>query len=280
MPQHLKQGENMKILISPVAFLKMRYLLYGTDEEVQAFLIGENKKRLYIEDLLVLEQEVSGTSTEVDNYDISKFMINEIKKGNKKTIEKVIGTWHSHVNMGCFWSGEDEDNIERLGSSIDCVVCIVSSRNDNNGMEIKCRVDLFRPFRTTVDDVKYEVDTSTIIDKILNTEIKSIRDDTIELSSGIKLRISQIIMEDEKIKKECEKEIQDKCKKIKYEQTDYFGLNRYYKYGYGYPRSYANELVEIEDGIFVKYEDVRRIPMLEQMYAKHIQKEGYYGFSY
>jgi len=253
-----------EVVISPLCFLKMKYLTFGTDEEVQAFIIGENKKYIYIEDLIVLEQEVSGASTEVDNKPIGKFINEQVKNGKQDIVERIIGTFHSHVNMGTFWSSEDEDNIVRLGNSIDCVVSIVSSKS-NDEFKILCRLDLFRPFRATLDNVEYTIDYADYEKKIVNSKVKSLEDGVLTLSSGIKIRIHDIVMEDEKLKKWCEKQIEEKCKPEKIEWEPY-EFNSFSKMMSG---TKPMDLIEIDDGIFAEKRDVVKFTQLFKKAKRH-----------
>lgn len=200
------------------AYLKMKYLTLGTDLEVQAFLIGENRERIYVEDLYVLKQEVSAAHTEVDSAQIANWITDLVKKGKDDIVQKIIGTFHSHNTMETFWSATDNENIEMLGKSAPVVVSIVSTKQDN--FKILCRVDIFKPIRMTANDVPYEIDG--INDMILQHKITKLKNGCLLLDNGIKIKISKILLENDEIRKQMENEIDEKCFKQTHTLYDYY----------------------------------------------------------
>lgn len=60
-------------------------------------------------DAVVLDDGKSGSYTEIDGDQLGKVM-SKLKHNNS-----VRWWWHSHVNMGAFWSGTDKDTIIELG---------------------------------------------------------------------------------------------------------------------------------------------------------------------
>ena len=59
----------------------------------------------------LLEQEVTHTETEIDDVALAKLMADTVREEGHLNF-----WWHSHVNMGTFWSGTDKDTIKNLGS--------------------------------------------------------------------------------------------------------------------------------------------------------------------
>jgi proteasome lid subunit RPN8/RPN11 len=88
----------------------------------------------------LMNQVCSGTETEINPDMITEF----VKSGQSS---KANVWWHSHVNMGAFWSGTDDTCIETLGQTMTSLLSIVV----NKKREYKARFDLFRPIRVTID---------------------------------------------------------------------------------------------------------------------------------
>jgi hypothetical protein len=121
---------------------------------------------LLIDSVQLFDQTVSGTSTDLSSEDISKFLFECIKSG--KNPESLKFWWHSHVNMGVFWSAIDTDTIDRFKSG--WMISMVSNKRN----EFKLRIDLFEPFRCTFDNLSLDIDySSTDIDKIVMDEIRT-----------------------------------------------------------------------------------------------------------
>jgi hypothetical protein len=88
----------------------------------------------------LMPQECTGSETEID----AKFITGFIESGQSSTANL---WWHSHVNMGVFWSGTDEECINALGRTINILTSIVVNKN----REYKARVDVFRPVRAKIE---------------------------------------------------------------------------------------------------------------------------------
>jgi hypothetical protein len=113
----------------------------------------ENNK-LIVEELYLFDQFVTGSSTTLDPKDISKFLCEYIKLGKDPSTIKFW--WHSHVNMGVFWSSTDTGTIDRFSSE-----WLLSMVTNKRG-EFKLRFDLYsldgKPFRCHIDNLSYVVE--------------------------------------------------------------------------------------------------------------------------
>ena len=94
--------------------------------------------------------------------DVSKFLTSAITTGINPESLKLW--WHSHVNAGCFWSGTDEATIERFSNG--WMLSIVGNKLG----EYKARVDLYEPFRITIDELPLTV--AYPIDKGLRVKVE------------------------------------------------------------------------------------------------------------
>lgn len=144
----------MKVLISPDAQAKINVYVNECPKEISGLGLVEERKdgTFYISEIFLLEQEVSGTETDIEASAIAKLIL-EI--GVEKA-QKLRFWWHSHVNMGVFWSGTDHSCVEQLVSNATSpIISIVYNKKG----ESLCRVDgWWCRKRITEDKVYHEVD--------------------------------------------------------------------------------------------------------------------------
>lgn len=202
------------LYIDPIALRKIQYWADAADGEVSGLGIVEEQEdgNMLVTEAFILEQECTAADTELDPEAISKLMTDIIKDG--KDPGKLKFWWHSHVNMGVFWSGTDDDCAETLSTEY-AFSLVVNKHKDR-----RVRLDLYKPFRITVDHV----------------------------------RLVEMAEEDEDLKKRCEEDVKEKVKKKSwsYNKDKSFdrcrsrdwrghGIGYYdgdYGYGYGYDHPY------------------------------------------
>jgi hypothetical protein len=101
---------------------------------------------LFIRSVHLFEQVCTDASTELDQAALAKFL------ATCPEPEKVRAHVHSHGNLRTFWSKTDEETFEGLANESFLVSIVV-----NKARELRCRVDLFKPFRLTLDEVPVDV---------------------------------------------------------------------------------------------------------------------------
>lgn len=145
---------------------KLNILSSQYNTEIGGYLIGEVKNgEINLQDILIPEQRVTSASVTIDSRD----QIQLLKKYGTEKCRRIIGHWHSHAKMGCFWSGQDMFNMNNIMSYKDYFVFIVSSNEDH-----KCRICISKPIRIAAEDVPLELKSLSIdlfknhVDKILN----------------------------------------------------------------------------------------------------------------
>jgi len=153
----------MKIYMTPTLKSHLDVMSLEYKHELMGFLIGEVKKGdIYLSEVLLPDQQVSNASVNCSG----NALICLIKKYKDKC-SKIIGHWHSHTSMGCFWSVTDEYDIQNYMETRNLKVFIVSS----NGNHL-IRVELRDPINLTLDSCQYFL-KSTKID-MLKSRIKKI----------------------------------------------------------------------------------------------------------
>jgi hypothetical protein len=175
------------LYIDPTAMKKIQYWTDAADGEVSGLGIVENEDGKYVvKDAYILDQKCSSADTELEPEAISKLMTDIIKDG--KDPARLKFWWHSHVNMSTFWSGTDDECAETLSKEFAFSLVV------NKSKDKRCRLDLYDPFRITVDHIK----------------------------------VLELTPDDEDLKKKCEDDVKDKVKS----HTTYYRGNDYYSGGY------------------------------------------------
>jgi len=106
-------GTDFNIVITDSAYQKVMYYVDKASGEVSGFGSVEYDKKtqtFYVDDVILIEQENGPTSSEIDGTALAKAMYEQ-----REVPDGLKWWWHSHVNMGVFWSGDDMNCIRSLG---------------------------------------------------------------------------------------------------------------------------------------------------------------------
>jgi hypothetical protein len=138
------------LYIEPTAMKKIQYYTEAATGEVSGLgtVIKDKDGDYIVEEVFLLEQESSSAETELKPEAISKLMEDMIKRNEDPG--KLKFWWHSHANMGVFWSGTDDECAETLSKEFAFSLVV------NKSGERKCRVDVYDPIRITKDDIRCE----------------------------------------------------------------------------------------------------------------------------
>ena len=165
----------LSLLIKEDVLEKIEQITRELKSEFGGLLFGFTQdNNIIIDDIKFPLQEVSSSSVDFDEKSILK-----IRKESKDW-DKFLGMWHSHNSMGAFFSQgfeADDSHIEFISNGKDITVFIVSSYK-NKSFEYKCRVEIRKPFKLSIDDIDLEVlkeegKTNDFIDSIKKLIIKS-----------------------------------------------------------------------------------------------------------
>lgn len=115
-------------------------------------------------DFFIVEQICSSTSTEMDQEAVANLIADMRDKGISPSRWRVW--WHSHAAMKAFFSGTDEDNVERYASE-KALWSVVTNHDDakrveagQSPTEMYIRVDLFDPDqpKNTASPMRYTIE--------------------------------------------------------------------------------------------------------------------------
>lgn len=162
----------MKVILSNIANLKMKYYIDLIDFEISGVGLVEKlpNKDLYVVDLFLIKQVVSAAETKLDSKAVQDFMIEKMKD-ETFPMEKLRLWWHSHVNMGVFWSGTDKATMNALDLDLPEDNWFLSIVGNKQGLR-KARVDIYAPFRMNVDDLEVVVGEDLELEAQIEAEIQ------------------------------------------------------------------------------------------------------------
>ena len=155
----------MKLYITPTLKTKLDILSSEYQIEIGGYLTGKIRDGdIYLDDLLIpTGQNVSSAHVEINTSD----QVNMLKKYGPAKCQTIIGHWHSHHNMGCFWSGQDISNMINIMSYKQLYVFVVSS-NKNHLVKVCLR----NPISLDLNNVDFVIN-SLVID-IMRRQVENI----------------------------------------------------------------------------------------------------------
>lgn len=160
------------------------------------FIIGKKRKekqrvdsytRFIIYDVFTVKTFNTGAHTDAQQ-GMKELFYKLIQEGRDTSDVKLW--WHSHVDMGASWSGEDHDTI--FNFNCDWMVSIVG----NKKQEFMVRLDMYRPIRITLSKIpfpKFFIPKESSLREQIRKEIEELAEpDTLltRASSKIKRKLS------------------------------------------------------------------------------------------
>tara|TARA_R100000700_G_scaffold22499_1_gene29223 strand:+ start:176 stop:1129 length:954 start_codon:yes stop_codon:yes gene_type:complete len=123
----------------------------------------------WIEDPQILNQEIAGTTCDLDKEDLAKYYTQMAVKYKDNNFR--FCWWHSHHTMDAFWSGTDLSSIDEYGEGeSDLSFALVVNLKE----EYKCRISVWKPLQVH-QDVELEIVGKEDVDIPLEivTEVKA-----------------------------------------------------------------------------------------------------------
>jgi len=158
------QAQGPALVIDPMLRRRLDLYIQHCDTEISGLgIVVPEDGNLRITELFLLDQVVTGTTTDLNPEAVAKLMCDIIEKGLPVGGLKLW--WHSHCNMSVFWSGTDHETIRTLGDN--WAVSLVGNKKG----EYLARVDVYAPIRLAVDNLPFV--TKTTEDDALVQEVKA-----------------------------------------------------------------------------------------------------------
>jgi len=177
------------IFMSKLAWEKLKAYVDSVDIEISGQAkssIDKAKKIITVQDLMIYDQTCTGSTTDLDEGAMAKFMHELMKK--KENPRNWNIWWHSHVDMGVFWSSTDENNIQSHDEQ-KFLISIVT----NKKREINARIDIWQTeptfglnmvFRQDVEVYVLEEKDTALQAKIKKEVKKKVKTETYQKQSA------------------------------------------------------------------------------------------------
>lgn len=123
-----KMTEGLKLIIPLATYRKIMAYTTLCDLEISGFAeveYVEARNAFVAGEVYLLNQEVSGSATHMDEETVSAFNLERIKAGATQLPRL---WWHSHVDMEAFFSAIDEDTLKDLQNDSFIIALVVNKR--------------------------------------------------------------------------------------------------------------------------------------------------------
>jgi hypothetical protein len=138
------------VYITPEARQRLDLYIQTADGEISGLgTVTRLGNDFLITAVHLFEQECTGASTELSSEDVSKFLLEAVRADIDPSGLKMW--WHSHSNMGAFWSGTDE--ITASSFSNGWMLSLVGNKRG----EYRIRLDIYEPLRITLDELELQL---------------------------------------------------------------------------------------------------------------------------
>lgn len=128
-----------KVFITLLAFQRIKCFVDICQYEINGLGTVERQgNKFFIEDIFLIEQRVSPGRVVTDPKALNRFIHELVVSGGDPS--KIKFQWHSHADVGVFFSLEDVDTIG--GYMNDYMISLVMNKRG----DYRCRLDLFKPF--------------------------------------------------------------------------------------------------------------------------------------
>lgn len=144
------EPEKPQLIISQPDWQRLMGYVQLCEEEINGFgLVEIVGNHILVNGVFITRQTVGPGSAEVDEADVHHLMYQLTEKGINTG--KLRLQWHSHVHMPAYFSGVDTHNIEQYPG--DWMISLVL----NKFGQYSARLDLFKPFRVTVEELPVRI---------------------------------------------------------------------------------------------------------------------------
>lgn len=158
--------EKPVIKIDYLVHQKVMHWVLNTDKEISGLgkIIKEGDSFRVI-DAILLPQRNTQSTTDIEPEDVGKAMF-ELRE----TPGELRWWWHSHVNMGTFWSGTDDDTMEKLSAPGWFIHSVF-----NKQWNVRTAFQMGKPFNYRIDEIPLNVNHPNI-----SAEMKALWDEEVK----------------------------------------------------------------------------------------------------
>jgi len=148
-------AEHVRLYLLPEVEERIRHYSRLADGEISGLgAVEEFDGGFLVTDLYLPKQTCSPASTVLDQDAVATLLLELDRAG--KDPGTIRFWWHSHGDLGAFWSRTDAECVENLTNG-DYLLSMVTNRRG----DVLARIDVFRPVRFTVDGIGVSVRSRT-----------------------------------------------------------------------------------------------------------------------
>lgn len=157
----------MKVTMSERFKKMVDWFSINYDKEIAGWITGQvTPEEIIMDDLLIPEQEADKGGIDMSNKQIAN-----LRKEYGNRCASIIGEWHSHNTMGCFWSGTDDSFISEYMKPREVGVFVVSSKGEH-----LVRLEIRKPIVLSINKMEYGTksdDTMSVeLGEVIKTKVK------------------------------------------------------------------------------------------------------------
>jgi len=161
----------MTLYIPFASWQKIMWYTEIATQEISGFADVEYNAeagRFEVGNVYLVKQECTATETEMDDEAIADFNYQLVKDHGMTQLPRLW--WHSHVNMGAFLSGTDEDTLAKFKNDSWMISLVVNKR-----AESKVKIRQFAPFDAVNEKIEVEIGEhqETIIPEVVVDRFKA-----------------------------------------------------------------------------------------------------------
>lgn len=163
---------NLEVIYDELAYNKiMHWCKKAAPQEISGLgnvTYDKEAGVMRVTDVWLLEQENGAATTDINDEAVGKLMYKHHQLAREGEIEGDLKLWwHSHVNMGVFWSGTDMDTIKQLGDGGWFLNSVFNLKE-----EIKTCVSMTDPMKLFIDDIPTYIAAEEIDEDLVKDVLK------------------------------------------------------------------------------------------------------------
>lgn len=135
-----------RILFTPMAWGKLWLYVDTAPGEIGGLgFVDRLGDDFLVDDVFILEQDASAAHVDIDDEVMSRFLTEMVQAGRESDLARITMWWHSHGNVGAFFSSTDTNTISKWKATNYLLSVVV-----NKDRRYSARIDIFNPVRLSV----------------------------------------------------------------------------------------------------------------------------------
>jgi hypothetical protein len=186
------------IFITTYALMKMNNYIQNSDKEISWLGVVEHNENVFmITDVMLFEQEVTGTTTEIDEGHLSSFGTRLIQTGQMDLYNKIRMWGHSHVKLDVYASKTDEETFEQFYENCEFFIRLIANQKGDMKVDF---IDNERHIKyLDMDWYENKTDAQIKLEELINQFNKSMEELNNKIKEDVKVEIEANIIDKKKV---------------------------------------------------------------------------------